>query len=117
MTDEELRELRAAIEAERRRSAHQVEALTRTFDGVVAAAELVSTDDEHDPEGSTIAYERAQVSALLRQARIDLVALDAALGRLEAGDELVCAVCAGPIAVERLLAIPATRRCIGCARA
>ena len=63
----------------------QIADLERSFAGIVEAAELTSTDDEHDPEGATIAYERAQVSALLRQARDDLVALDGALDRIDDG--------------------------------
>ncbi len=80
-----------------------------------SAAELTSTDDEHDPEGPTIAYERAQVWALLRQAREDLVALDQALVRVDFGTATICSVCGGPIAIERVLALPAVRVCIGCA--
>ena len=89
--------------------------LERSFAGIVDAAELTSTDDEHDPEGATIAYERAQVSALLRQARDDLVALDGALERIDDGTLQTCAVCGDPIAVERLFALPSARTCIRCA--
>ncbi len=93
----------------------QIANLERSFAGIVDAAELTSTDDEHDPEGATIAYERAQVSALLRQARDDLVALDGALERIDDGTLQTCAVCGDPIAVERLLALPSARTCIRCA--
>ena len=46
--------------------------LSRQFEDIVVAAELSNTDDEHDPEGTTIAFERAPVSALLSQALLDL---------------------------------------------
>jgi RNA polymerase-binding transcription factor DksA len=108
-------EQRAAIDDERRRTAELIDGLQRSYADIVAAAELTSTDDEHDPEGATIAYERAQVWALLRQARADIVALDAALVRIDEGKIAVCAVCSGPIAVERLLALPQTQTCIRCA--
>ena len=108
--------LRAAIEDDRRRTVEQVDALQRTYTDIVEAAELTSTDDEHDPDGSTIAYERAQVWALLRQARADLADLDGALGRLADGSITVCVGCGGAIAAERLLALPHTRVCIACAR-
>ena len=119
--------LRAAWVDERSRMTHQVESLGQRFDDIVAAAELTSTDDEHDPEGATIAYERAQVWALLQQARIDLSALDDALGRLDPdaatsdtchpfGGLATCRHCEGPIDVERLLALPGVRTCISCAR-
>jgi RNA polymerase-binding transcription factor DksA len=107
--------LRTAIEVERDRTVDQIAGLERSFAGIVEAAELTSTDDEHDPEGATIAYERAQVSALLRQARDDLVALDRALERIRSGTMGTCAVCDGPIALDRLLALPSTQTCISCA--
>jgi DnaK suppressor protein len=107
--------LRAAIEIERARTIDQIASLERSYDGIVEAAELTSTDDEHDPEGATIAYERAQVSALLRQARDDLVALDDSLDRIAGATVWTCAVCSGPIALDRLLALPGTRTCIRCA--
>ena len=111
----DLARVRDAIEIERARTIDQITNLERSFAGIVAAAELTSTDDEHDPEGATIAYERAQVSALLRQARDDLVALDGALERIDDGTLHKCAVCGDPIAVERLLALPSARTCIRCA--
>ena len=95
----ELGSLRAAIEVERARTVDQITSLERSFAGIVEAAELTSTDDEHDPEGATIAYERAQVSALLRQARDDLDALDDSLDRIAGGTVWTCAVCGGPIAL------------------
>lgn len=105
----------AVIAAERREVAAQVVSLQRSFDDIVAASELVSTDDEHDPEGSTIAYERAQVSALLDRARSRLAELDDAVERFTAGTYGVCDSCEGPIGDARLEALPATTRCVGCA--
>ena len=106
---------RAAVERERLRTIERIAGLERSYSNIVEAAKLTSTDDEHDPEGATIAYERAQVWALLRQARADLVALDDALERIDNGTSAVCTVCRGPIALERLLALPQTRTCIRCA--
>lgn len=107
--------LRAAIASERIRVTGQIANLETSFSGIVDAAELTSTDDEHDPEGATIAYERAQVSALLSQARVDLVALDSALARVDDGSAGVCEVCGGRIVLDRLLALPGVSTCIGCA--
>jgi len=76
----------------------------------------VSTDDEHDPEGSTIAFERAQVAALLDQAERQLAELDAAVARVDAGGYGQCESCGDAIAAERLLVRPAATRCITCAR-
>ena len=62
----------ATVRAEQERTARQVESLEAVVASIVEASELTATDDEHDPEGATIAYERAQAIALLRQAREDL---------------------------------------------
>ena len=94
----------------------QIEALTREFDGVVAASRSSNADDEHDPEGATIAFERQQVAALLEQARSRLADVDEALLRAAAGDYGTCAECGRPIAAERLAARPQARTCIDCAR-
>jgi DnaK suppressor protein len=102
--------------AERERTAAQIEALSREFDGIVEAAELVATDDEHDPEGHTIAFERQQVAALLRDARSHLADIDDALARVAASSYGTCESCGGPIAPARLAARPAARTCITCAR-
>ena len=93
----------------------QIEALTREFDGVVAASASSNADDEHDPEGATIAFERQQVVALLAQARQRLADVDAALARRAEGGYGVCERCGRPIGAERLAARPAARTCISCA--
>lgn len=84
---------------------------------VVESAGSTTGDDEHDPEGSTIAFERAQLSALAQRARQRLCEVDAALARLGAGGYGVCERCCQPIAPERLAARPAAALCIGCASA
>jgi RNA polymerase-binding transcription factor DksA len=108
-------ELARSLRTARERTATQVDALARDLDQIFEASELVSTDDEHDPEGATIAYERAQVTALLAQAREDLDALDRALAELQRTGRVRCAGCGEPIAFERLLALPTARTCIRCA--
>jgi len=104
-----------AIAVEIARTTDQIANLQRSFAGIVEAAELTSTDDEHDPEGATIAYERAQVWALLREARQDLVALQEARDRVAGGRAPTCATCGGTIDLARVLALPGVRTCIGCA--
>jgi hypothetical protein len=54
--------LRDLLTSQRASSAAQIEALTRDLGGIIEASTSVATDDEHDPEGATIAFERAQVS-------------------------------------------------------
>ena len=94
----------------------QNEALTREFDSLVAASQSSNADDEHDPEGATIAFERQQVVALLEQARRRLADVEAAIRAVEGGVYGICETCGRPIAPERLSARPAARTCIDCAR-
>lgn len=105
-----------ALAAERAAAQAQIEALTREFDAVVAASKSSNADDEHDPEGATIAFERQQVVALLEQARRRLADADAAVTAWEAGTYGRCETCGRPIAAERLEARPTARTCIDCAR-
>ena len=101
---------------ERAAALASIEALTSEFDEVVAASRSSNADDEHDPEGATIAFERQQVAALLDSARRRLADVEAAVARRAAGDYGRCQACNRPIAPERLAARPAARTCIDCAR-
>jgi DnaK suppressor protein len=103
------------LEAERDAAQAQIAALTREFDQVVDASRQSNADDEHDPEGATIAFERQQVASLLTAARRRLADVEAALERRAAGGYGVCQTCGRPIAPERLAARPAARTCITCA--
>ena len=103
------------LTAARARAAGQVAALEAQLASLVAAAADSNLDDEHDPEGHTIGFERAQLTTLLDAARARLAEIDAALARVTAGGYGVCERCGGPIAAERLAALPATRVCITCA--
>jgi len=87
------------------------------LEAIVEAAALTPPDDEHDPEGSTIGFERALVIDLLHQAESDLDALDRALIRLAGDGYGVCTGCARPIPAERLAAHPTALTCVSCARA
>jgi RNA polymerase-binding transcription factor DksA len=93
----------------------QIAGLARDWDSIVESSMGVAIDDEHDPEGATIAFERAQVDGLLLRARGHLVDLERALERLEEGSYGVCEGCKRPIAPERLAARPAATTCIRCA--
>lgn len=104
-----------SLEEARAETAARIEALTAQLAGIVETASASSGDDEHDPEGQTIAYDRAQVAALLAAARHDLNEIDAARARVDAGTYGVCERCGRPIAPERLEARPAARTCVACA--
>jgi RNA polymerase-binding transcription factor DksA len=107
--------VRDLLLAERARVTAQLESLTRDFDRIVEASLGVGNDDEHDPEGTTVAFERAQVVALLSDAQRELSDIDHALDRLRDGTYGMCAHCEKPIAPERLAARPSAAMCIDCA--
>ncbi|QIG45677.1 TraR/DksA family transcriptional regulator [Nocardioides anomalus] len=85
-------------------------------EGFVEASLHSNADDEHDPEGATIAFERSQVATLARQLTHQLAELDAARERLDAGTYGACERCGAPIPEGRLEARPAARTCVACAR-
>ena len=89
--------------------------LESSFDDIVEAASDVATDDEHDPEGHTIAWERQQIAALLGETRMQLTDIELAVQRLDDGLYGTCTACGRQIAVERLDALPATPVCVNCA--
>jgi DnaK suppressor protein len=108
MVRDELLRLRASTEAEAATLAESLEAL-------FAASRDANADDEHDPEGATIGFERAQLTALLAAARKRIAEVDDALQRVDAGSYGVCERCGRPIPAERLEARPFARHCIACA--
>ena len=104
----------AALDELQRRTTERLAALTGDYAGIVEAAKDSNADDEHDPEGATIAFERSQVATLVRQAEGHLTEVDAALARLDAGDYGTCERCGRAIAPARLEARPVARTCVGC---
>ncbi|WP_448071371.1 TraR/DksA family transcriptional regulator [Georgenia yuyongxinii] len=107
--------VRARLEEVRAAAQGRLAALDRSFDDVVTAAEGANTDDEHDPEGSTIGFERAQVTALAEQARQGLADAAAALARLDAGTYGRCTGCGQDIPAARLAVRPTATMCVECA--
>ncbi len=105
----------SALEAERRRTRLRLADLASDYAGIIAASVDSNADDEHDPEGPTIAFERSQVGSLVEQSRHQLAEVDAALERVRAGEYGVCAVCRRPILSDRLEARPTARTCVPCA--
>lgn len=110
------KDVSSRLTEERRTTEQRLAALTRDFTGIVDASVDSNADDEHDPEGATIAFERSQVGALISQARERLSEIDAAESRLAEGRYGVCEGCGTTIAAARLEARPLARRCITCAQ-
>ncbi|MDQ0144263.1 TraR/DksA family transcriptional regulator [Pseudarthrobacter niigatensis] len=103
---------RALLEEERARRVALLPALRADIESANSARQDSNVDDEHDPEGATIAFELSQASALLKQSSAGLGQIEAALDRLAAGTYGTCAVCGEPIAEGRLEARPWTPFCI-----
>lgn len=101
--------------AERSGLRSAAERLRTDLAAVVAASEHDNADDEHDPEGATIAFERAQLLAVLAANERRVAEVDAALARIGTGEYGACIVCGGPIGEERLAARPASTTCVACA--
>jgi DnaK suppressor protein len=99
---------RLLLEEERARKLALLPALRADIASANAARHNSNVDDEHDPEGATIAFELSQASALLDQSRSGLAEVDAALERIDAGTYGICTVCGEQIAEGRLEARPWT---------
>ena len=110
-----LDDARGRLSAERVAAAARIAALERDIAIIVESAKGGATDDEHDAEGATIAFERAQAMALLEETRTQVEALDTALARVDTGSYGVCESCGQDIAPERLAARPSATLCITCA--
>ena len=106
---------RAQLEAALAENAEQLAALGRQHDEIVAASRDSNADDEHDPEGATIAFERQQVVALVDQLTRSRADILRALELQETGEYGRCESCGGPIGEARLEARPTARTCIDCA--
>ena len=104
----ELARLRASAETE-------AATLARDLEALFTASRDSNADDEHDPEGATIGFERAQLTALLTATRERIAEVDDALRRVDAGTYGVCERCGQPIAAARLDARPFARYCMACA--
>ena len=106
---------RQRLEAERRQEIRRLAGLTGDLDEVVAASRDTNADDEHDPEGATIAFERSQLSALVVHVRGHLAEIEAAIERLDVDTYGTCERCGQLIATARLEARPTARTCMSCA--
>ncbi len=99
----------------RRSASARAAALRAELRDVLDSASSTTGDDEHDPEGATIGFERAQAAALLAAAEARLDEIDAALARVSGGAYGRCVECGQPIGAERLGARPTAERCMSCA--
>ena len=109
-----MRDPRSRLADERDRATARLDALSGDHAGIVEASRDSNADDEHDPEGATIAFERSQVASLVSQAEHRLADVRAALARVDDGTYGRCERCGGPIEPERLEARPTARTHVTC---
>jgi DnaK suppressor protein len=107
---------REVLLVERARAQERAAALDTELAGISEAASQPGTDDEHDPEGATLAFERQHTAALLARALEQIAEIDAAVGRLDSGTYGICVRCGQPVGEDRLAARPAAATCLRCAR-
>ena len=108
--------MRELLDAEDRDTQSLIASLSSSIEDLAAAREGDNSDDEHDPEGSTLAFERSQSETLLRESWQRLTEIAAALERLDEGTFGLCVVCGEPIPEVRLEARPYAATCVACAR-
>ena len=116
MTPQERAAIEALLLAEQQDALASEESLLAEYEGILEASVDANLDDEHDPEGATVGYERARVASLLAQARARLSALAAASDRIRTGVYGDCSQCGQPISFDRLMAFPTAVACVSCAK-
>lgn len=107
--------VRGQLDAERVEATTLIESMRARLAAVVDAAVDEHADDEHDPEGSTLAFERGQLVSQIERSSERIAEVDAAIARLDDGTYGRCLHCGGDISEVRLDALPATTVCITCA--
>jgi RNA polymerase-binding transcription factor DksA len=85
------------------------------LDLIRGARSGATDDDEHDPEGSTLATEWSRAEGQRADITRELAELDAAFERVADGTYGVCASCGTAIPVARLRLLPAATLCVPCA--
>jgi DnaK suppressor protein len=97
--------IRNDLEAERDR-------LRKHVDELAADTDTSLTFDGGFADSGQVAAERGEFKSLANSLREQLDDVEEALTALDEGRYGLCEVCSQPIAVARLEAMPATRRCI-----
>jgi DnaK suppressor protein len=115
LTARQLASVRTHLAADREQTIRLIDSVSLEMDAFLSARRDTATDDEHDPEGPTLAFERSQSEAVLGQSMRHLTDIDAALLRMDEGTFDTCSTCRGPIALGRLEARPQATQCISCA--
>ncbi len=110
---------RQLLLAERRRVQGAIDNLHAENPGSLEdeTGELVSSSaDNHMADMATATFDRELADTLEDNSGAVLAAIDAALGRVDAGTYGTCQRCENAIAEERLEALPYAELCIDCKR-
>jgi DnaK suppressor protein len=110
------RELRSRLLADLARNQAELSQLESDHAGLIEASRSSNADDEHDPEGATIAFEREQLVSIMTRVRRTVADLQQALHDLDENGYGICDGCGRPIDPARLEVRPQARLCIHCAR-
>lgn len=114
--DEQLRtEFEALLHGHRRAVEDRIGERTAEIDTLRSSRASEFTDDEHDPEGTTLSAEWTLREGLREADAAELEAIDAALDRLRDGTFGRCLRCGRQIPVERLRIRPTATLCVPCA--
>ena len=113
---DQVTELRRRLLIDLARNEAELSQLGRDHANLIAASESSNADDEHDPEGATIAFERAQLASIMTRIRQTVADLRQALSDIDDGGYGICDDCGEPISPARLAIRPQARLCITCAR-
>ncbi len=115
LTTRQMAKLRARLVLDLEDTRDLISQLGLDLESMRASRQDVATDDEHDPEGPTLAFERSQANAVLDDARVHFASIEEALLLVDGEEFGICLGCGERIPFARLDARPYTRYCVECA--
>ncbi len=116
LTDAALRHYEKTLRERRTELTDELRRQTESVADVRDARSDSTSDDEHDPEGSTLTTEWSRIAGLQREFQAELTAIERALRRIDDGSYGLCTRRGEFIGRARLDARPAAELCIDCAR-
>ncbi len=106
--------VRARVLGNLARNTAELARLEQDHASLIQASESSNADDEHDPEGATIAFEREQLVSIMTRLRRTMDGLRQALTDLDEGRYGICVRCGEPIDPARLAVRPQATFCVTC---
>ena len=109
-------EARRRLMEERFRLAQEVEVLEDGLGESLEDSSEESIYDQHMAETASATLDREMDLSLEENSQVALARIDRALAKLDEGSYGICDSCKGPIADDRLRAVPSAALCIDCKR-